>query len=75
MRVRVIEVDGRFYPQYYSNGFFGLFKGWCFYEDDELCLNGIFTDLTRCKRSYSRLNWAIEYLENLEYKKNIVYEK
>ena len=40
METRIIEKDGRFYPQYYDKGFLGFFKEWRFFEDDELCLNG-----------------------------------
>lgn len=71
MQVRVIEKDSRFYPQYYNKGFLECFKGWRFFEDTELCLNGIYTTLEKCNLSYPKLEWAQEYLTN---KTEIIYE-
>jgi hypothetical protein len=75
LKNRIIEKDNRFYPQYFDNGIFGLFKGWKFYKDEELWLNGIYTFSTECDLSYPKLEWAIEYLENLNPKTKVVYEK
>jgi len=75
MELRIIEKDNRFYPQYFYKGIFGFFKGWKFYEDEDLWLNGIYTFSTKCVLSYVKLEWAIDYLESLNYKVKIVYEK
>lgn len=75
LKNRIIEKDNRFYPQYFDNGIFGFFKGWKFYKDEELWLNGIYTFSTECDLSYPKLEWAIEYLESLNPKTKVVYEK
>lgn len=74
LKNRIIKKDNRFYPQYYDNGIFGFFKGWKFYKDEELWLNGVFTELIKCDLSYPKLEWAKEYLESLNPKIEIVYE-
>jgi len=74
LKTRIIKKDNRFYPQYFDNGIFGFFKGWKFYKDEELWLNGIYTFSTECDLSYPKLEWAKEYLESLNPKIEIVYE-
>jgi len=74
MKTRIIKKDNRFYPQYFDNGIFSFFKGWRFYKDDELALNGVFTELVKCNLSYSKLEWAKDYLESLNNRIEIVYE-
>lgn len=73
-KTRIIKQDNRFYPQYFSNGVFGFLKGWKFYKTEELCLNGIYTELIKCNLSYSKLEWAKEYLESLNIKLEVLYE-
>ena len=60
---RIVEEDNRFYPQYFDNGIFGFFKGWRFYKEDELVVNGIFSELVICKVSYPKLDWAKDFLK------------
>lgn len=74
LKTRIIKKDNRFYPQYFDNGIFGFFKGWRFYKDEELWLNGIYTFSTECNLSYQKLEWAKEYLESLNPKIEIIYE-
>lgn len=63
MELRIIKKDNKFYPQYFCSGIFGLFKGWRFYDDEELLLNGIYTTTLKCNLSFSNLKDAIEFLE------------
>lgn len=75
MKTRIIKKENRFYPQYYSKGFFGLFKGWKYYEVDEILLNGIFTDLVKENLSFYTLKQAKGYFKKSNEKIKVVYEK
>ncbi len=74
MKTRIVKINNRFYPQYYSNGFFGLFKGWKYYKIDELLLNGIFTEEVKVNLSFFTLKQAKEYFKKSNEKIKIVYE-
>lgn len=75
MKTRIIKKENRFYPQYYSNGFLGLFKGWKYYEVDDILLNGIFTDLVKQNLSYYTLKQAKNFIKSLNDKPlKVVYE-
>lgn len=74
MKKRIIKINNRFYPQYYSNGFFGLFKGWKYFEDYELCLNGIFTDEFKVNLSFYTLKQAKQFFKKSNEKIKIIYE-
>lgn len=75
MKTRIIKKENRFYPQYYSKGFLGLFKGWKYYEVDEILLNGIFTDLVKENLSFYTLKQAKGYFKKSNEKIKVVYEK
>lgn len=76
MKVRIIKKDNRFFPQYYCKGFLGIGKGWRYYEDVEICLNGIFTDEITVNLSYYTLKQAKDFIKSLDSKPvKVVYEK
>jgi hypothetical protein len=76
MKKRIIKKDNRYFPQYYSNGFFGIGKRWRYYEDEGIMLNGIFTELTRENLSYYTLKQAKDFIKSLDNKPvKVVYEK
>lgn len=74
IKTRIVKIDDRYYPQYYDNGIFGFFKGWKFYKDEDIWLNGIYTFSTECNLSYKNFESAKGYLNSLNHKIEIVYE-
>lgn len=74
MKGRILEKENRFFPQRYSNGFFGLFKGWRYFESDELWLNGIFTTIDKGNLSFPYIEQAKDFLDGFNQQKEIIHE-
>lgn len=67
---RIVNVDNRFYPEYYKERyFFNLLGGyWKRYRTEELWVNGYFTELVPCDVSYSNLEMAKDFFKESEIK-------
>lgn len=74
IKTRVLKKDDRFYPQYWSEGLFGLFKGYKYYKEEILCLNGIYTDIVKGDLYFRKIEDAENWIEQLQKQTKIVWE-
>lgn len=66
-----VKKEGTFYfPQYHSSWLFGLFKEWNYFHEEDLLINGIYTELIKNKVSFNNKVEALNFIKNESKRKN-----
>lgn len=60
---RIVKINKNYYPQYYYKYLFGFIKGWSFYYEEDLLLNGIYTELIKNKVSFNNKKEAFKFIK------------